>query len=186
MIKHRKGSCILVKPGTISAELSEEQVVPSKLRKASWRNEGYVKTQSISIDDFRSVLLSGISTSKQAEYWSFFFFFCLNRSKGWCSSGLQWIRWEMWKKTPGIGRSLSKGRTVLLAVWSFVMLTPRSCHKRRTAQVGGQDTQALSEQGKTEFGIQKGKAKNTGAVEKWRKLSKKFFPTILPADVDQK
>lgn len=75
MIKHRKGSCILVKPGTISAELSEEQVVPSKLRKASWRNEGYVKTQSVSIDDFRSVLLSGISTSEQAEYWSFFFFF---------------------------------------------------------------------------------------------------------------
>lgn len=106
----------------------------------------------------------------------FFFFFCLNRSKGWCSSGLQWIRWEMWKKTPGIRRSLSKGRTVLLAVWTFVMLMPGSCHKRRTAQVGGQDTQALREQGKTEFGIQKGKAKNTGAVEKWRKLSKNFFP----------
>lgn len=64
MIKYRKGSHILGKPGTISAELSEEQVVTSKLRKASWINEGYVKTQSFSTDDFRSVLLSSISTSK--------------------------------------------------------------------------------------------------------------------------
>lgn len=77
------------------------------------------------------------------------------------------------KKTPGTGRNQSKGRAVLLAVLELHYAMPGSCHKCRTAQVGRLDTQTWREQGKTEFGIQKGIAKNTGAVEQWIKIKKK-------------
>lgn len=62
---------------------------------------------------------------------------------------------------------------------------PGSCHKHRTVQVGGQEMYALGEQGKTGFGIQKGQAKNRGAIEREEKFQN-FFPNIFPADLDHK
>ena len=79
---------------------------------------------------------------------------------------------------PGDRKNSVQGQDTLLLTaleLRYADARPGSCHKHRTAQVGGQDTYALREQGKTGFGIQKQEAKNTGAVEREEKFQNNFF-----------
>lgn len=57
---------------------------------------------------------------------------------------------------------------------------PGSCHKHRSAQVGGQDLNTWGKQGKTGFGIQKEEVKTTGAIEREEKFQTNFFPQHFP------
>lgn len=87
------------------------------------------------------------------------------------------------KTSPGDRqKSVQSQDTLLLAVLElhYADVRPGSHHKHRTAQVGGQDTYALGEQGKTGFGIQKVEAKNTGAVEREGKFQNIFFAHHFP------
>lgn len=74
------------------------------------------------------------------------------------------------KKALGQKEISPKAGQCSLLCWSFIVLMPGSCHKCRTAQVGGLDTQTWREQGKAEFGIQKGIQKKYRCSGKMNKI----------------
>lgn len=145
-----------------------------------------MKTKSFSTDNFRSGLFCRVAfllvSKLNIDYFSlgfcWFFFFLSIRAMGAPLQGSRELVGKCEKNSPGDRKNSVQGQdTLLLAVLElcYADATPGDRHKHRTAQVGGQDTYALGVQGKTEFGIQKEEAKNTGAVEREEKFQNIFF-----------